>query len=179
MPPTLSPPDKHIWVHSRTLNLPDSHSPKADTKFMKNNPNVSFESRGEKIISNTRSTAGKDLNTSCKPGQAKACSKSSSLWSCKQCLPLVLRFQPQAKVWFHQSSLRGNNESNRLTSRAVGEGFQMGADVAATLEGLDPWGMMASLKKLSPHPSPAICSWSPPKTMAGLYTRGWEGWLDT
>jgi hypothetical protein len=87
MPPTLSPPDKHIWVHSRTLNLPDTHSPKADTKFMKNNPNVSFESRGEKIISNTRSTAGKDLNTSCKPGQAKKCSKSSSLWSCKQCLP--------------------------------------------------------------------------------------------
>lgn len=38
-------------------------------------------------------------------------------------LPFLLKFQPQAKIWFHQSSLRKNNEFIRLTFRAVVEGL--------------------------------------------------------
>lgn len=63
--------------------------------------------------------------------------------SYKLCLPLMLKFQPQAKVWFYQVSLRENNESVRFTSRAMGEGFLLGAEMAATLEGLNPAEMMA------------------------------------
>lgn len=53
MPPTLAPQNKPIWVQRETLTLPDTHPLKADNKFMKNNPNASFETR-KRTIGNKR-----------------------------------------------------------------------------------------------------------------------------